>query len=153
MSIKWAVVETTNGEVLGVHSLSSTRYTDGEEYESGYIIKNMSSVSNPESYIDEKYWTGSAWADKAIKTGEYYKFVDGSWILDSDRLWDEIRRLRTNDLEASDWAVVLDSPLSTSQLTEVKSYRTALRNIPQNAASDVNHPDDIVWPTPPSFIA
>ena len=152
MSTKWAVVETGNGEVLSVHSLSSSAYTDGEEYEAGYIIKNMSSVSNPESYIDEKYWTGSAWADKPTKTGEYYKFVSEAWTLDNDRLWEEIRRLRNLDLAASDWAVVSDTPLSTSQLTEVKTYRTALRNIPQNTPSNVDHPDNITWPTPPSCL-
>ena len=58
----------------------------------------------------------------------------------------EVRFQRDTLLEESDWTVLPDSPLSTSKVTEWKTYRQALRDLPANT-SDYANP---TYPTEPS---
>ena len=44
---------------------------------------------------------------------------------------DEIRARRDRLLAATDWAVLPDSPLDAQLLEEVKTYRQALRDVPE----------------------
>ena len=58
----------------------------------------------------------------------------------------KFRSIRDTLLEESDWTVLPDSPLSTSKVTEWKTYRQALRDLPANT-SDYANP---TYPTEPS---
>jgi len=42
--------------------------------------------------------------------------------------------------------------LTTEQYQELLTYRQALRDFPENVDLNVDSFDDIVWPTPPSFL-
>lgn len=55
---------------------------------------------------------------------------------------DEIRARRDRLLAATDWAVLPDSPLDAQSLEAVKTYRQALRDVPQQDG----FPADIQWP-------
>ena len=57
-----------------------------------------------------------------------------------------VRKERTLLLEKTDWTVLSDTPLSASKVTEWKTYRQALRDIPTTCTSL----EDVVWPTKPS---
>ena len=57
--------------------------------------------------------------------------------------WSAIRLLRDQNLRDSDWTVLPDSPMSKSETW--KSYRQALRDIPQTYKS----PSEVVWPEAP----
>lgn len=57
-----------------------------------------------------------------------------------------VRAERDQLLEESDWAVLVDSPLSESKINEWKTYRQALRDLPSN----VTDWSDVTYPTPPS---
>ena len=61
----------------------------------------------------------------------------------------EIRRLRDNLLNISDWTQVPDSPLTDTKKAEWATYRQTLRDLP---ASNVNATsiDDVTFPDAPS---
>ncbi|MFR3180835.1 tail fiber assembly protein [Dysosmobacter welbionis] len=60
---------------------------------------------------------------------------------------DEIRARRDRLLAATDWAVLPDSPLDAQSLETVKTYRQALRDVPQQE----HFPDSITWPQIPEL--
>jgi hypothetical protein len=60
--------------------------------------------------------------------------------------WSEIRKARTADLTACDWAVMPDSQLSDAELAAVKAYRQALRDLPEQG----DDPDGVAWPDKPA---
>ena len=61
----------------------------------------------------------------------------------SDKLkWDSVRGFRNRLLAESDWTQLSDS---NSDKQAWASYRSILRNIPQNFQT----PESIVWPTRP----
>ena len=55
---------------------------------------------------------------------------------------DEIRARRDRLLAATDWAVLPDSPLDAQSLEAVKTYRQALRDVPQQE----RFTSAITWP-------
>lgn len=55
------------------------------------------------------------------------------------------RRQRDAMLSACDWTQSADSPLDATKKAAWASYRTALRNLPQQAG----FPDSIIWPMTP----
>jgi len=59
---------------------------------------------------------------------------------------DEIRARRDRLLAATDWAVLPDSPLDAQSLDAVKTYRQALRDVPQQDG----FPGTITWPEMPA---
>ena len=60
---------------------------------------------------------------------------------------DEIRARRDWLLAATDWAVLPDSPLDAQSLEAVKTYRQALRDVPQQE----HFPGAITWPRMPEL--
>lgn len=60
---------------------------------------------------------------------------------------DEIRARRDLLLAATDWAVLPDSPLDAQSLEAVKTYRQALRDVPQQE----HFPSAITWPRMPEL--
>jgi len=48
-------------------------------------------------------------------------------------------------LNDSDWALVSDTPLTESEVTDLKAWRTSLRDLPESQ----ENPDDIVIPDCP----
>ena len=60
---------------------------------------------------------------------------------------DEIRARRDRLLAATDWAVLPDSPLDARSLEAVKTYRQALRDVPQQE----HFPGAITWPRMPEL--
>ena len=60
---------------------------------------------------------------------------------------DEIRARRDRLLAATDWAVLPDSPLDAQSLEAVKTYRQALRDVPQQEP----FPGAITWPRMPEL--
>jgi DNA-binding ferritin-like protein (Dps family) len=55
------------------------------------------------------------------------------------------RHRRNELLAASDWTQFADSPLNSTQKTAWSTYRTALRNVPQQAG----FPTTFTWPVKP----
>lgn len=58
--------------------------------------------------------------------------------------WEDIREQRNTLLKQTDWVVLVDSPVSGSDLENWKNYRQELRNVTLQ-----ENPFNIVWPTQP----
>jgi len=80
-----------------------------------------------------------------------WNFSTSSWDWDASSVLEDIRRVRQNLLFRCDWTQLPDTSLTTEQRTEAATYRTALRNITDNLDNPAT-PEDVAWPTPPSFL-
>lgn len=60
----------------------------------------------------------------------------------------KLKAERDSLLSATDYLVQPDYPITESQREEVKAYRQALRDIPQQEG----FPENVVWPEKPAFI-
>jgi hypothetical protein len=59
--------------------------------------------------------------------------------------WNRLRADRTRKLLECDWTQLEDAPISPELKQQWASYRTTLRDLPQNTV-DI---DNVIWPTPP----
>lgn len=59
-----------------------------------------------------------------------------------------VRAERDRRITATDYLVMLDYPLDTDKLEEIKVYRQALRDLPQQPGFPWNGPDDPACPWP-----
>jgi predicted nuclease with RNAse H fold len=69
-----------------------------------------------------------------------------------DKTLTTTQRIRNNRLyllQACDWTVAIDSPLSDSKKAEWTTYRQALRDLPSSYTDSDNYAD-VVFPTEPS---
>lgn len=64
---------------------------------------------------------------------------------DLPRQWAELRAERNKRLSACDWAMLIDSPLTSEKVSEWKVYRQALRDLPYNT----HEPSLVEWPNEP----
>ena len=87
----------------------------------------LSDVSMPYQLALSEAWQGEVTVEEVLETV------------------DEIRARRDRILAATDWAVLPDSPLDAQSLEAVKTYRQALRDVPQQ----VGFPGNITWPEMP----
>lgn len=84
---------------------------------------------------------------------EGQKVVDGAVVQEDIEVpvvptLERLREVRTRLLEECDWTQFPDSPLSNSKKTEWATYRTQLRNLPNNYTND-DDITDVTWPTKP----
>ena len=99
------------------------------------------------------YFEGGLYTSDGIPR---YKLVDGQPVerseeeIEVDRVpiqASSARAQRDKLLAATDWAVLPDSPLDESSKTSLKTYRQALRVVPQQEGV----PNNITWPTMPEI--
>lgn len=99
------------------------------------------------------YFEGGLYTSDGIPR---YKLVDGQPVerteeeIAADRLPLQARAARAQRdklLTATDWAVLPDSPLDESSKTSLKTYRQALRDVPQQEG----FPNNISWPNMPEI--
>ena len=95
-------------------------------------IRNAEGVRVVEDYSDEEWDIAKAEAQEIIDNYDANLFAS-------------IRQYRNTLLSDSDWALVSDTPLTESELVDLKAWRTSLRDLP---ASEED-PDDIVFPECP----
>lgn len=66
----------------------------------------------------------------------------------TEELAASVRAERDKRITATDYLVMPDYPLDTDKLEEIKAYRQALRDIPQQPGFPWNGPDDQACPWP-----
>ncbi|KAF7770001.1 hypothetical protein PCIT_a2937 [Pseudoalteromonas citrea] len=59
--------------------------------------------------------------------------------------WSTVKAIRDANLKATDWYVTKSQETGEVLTEEFKSYRQALRDIPQT----YTNPDEVVWPVKP----
>jgi hypothetical protein len=62
--------------------------------------------------------------------------------------WTNIRKERDRLLTASDWTQASDTALASAKVTAWATYRTSLRDLPDDQSSETTYAD-ITWPTEP----
>ena len=100
-------------------------------------------------WIRTHYWKDGAWKTREDADTLYNTWKNESWVFDSAKFMEELRRLRNNKLYRSDWTQLDDCKLSMSKKGEWTEYRQALRDVPANNSS-VTNMDKVSWPTEPS---
>lgn len=99
------------------------------------------------------YFEGGLYTPNGIPR---YKLVDGQTVerteekIAADRVplqASAVRAQRDKLLAATDWAVLPDSPLDGTSQTALKTYRQALRDVPQQDG----FPNSISWPNMPEI--
>lgn len=66
----------------------------------------------------------------------------------NDELAEQVRGIRNNQISKTDYLLTPDYSISEENLTEIKTYRQALRDIPEQAG----FPKDVIWPDVPKFL-
>jgi hypothetical protein len=74
--------------------------------------------------------------------------INGTWVgyFSLENLgWKFIRLERDKFLRMSDWSQIVDIPMSAEKLTEWRTYRQTLRDIPTTFST----PEEVAFPTIP----
>jgi hypothetical protein len=90
--------------------------------------------------------------DKPADTDtEYFEWEDDRWVAKPTlrELTSRARNSRDQKLSSCDWTQLPDAPLSEEELQAWRSYRQALRDVPDQQG----FPSDIDWPTEPAGIS
>ncbi|MCK9592322.1 MAG: phage tail assembly chaperone [Methanoregula sp.] len=122
------------------HVTSTSTESKYEEEESG-IYYQIYEVENAR-YIDPSKY--KPYLDNVSTITDINK--DPVPITDIQK-WVTIRERRTSRLRGSDWTQLYDVDLTTEEKNLWKTYRKALRDIPQTYTD----PDNVVWPIAPSI--
>ena len=154
--IKYIAYCNTNGEIVRMaFGKASNNPEEGLDSESGQTLVHITSEleMSRDQFVRTRYWNGSAWAARSESPNSAATWDGTAWIWDADDFLDLVRNQRNSKLMESDWAVLPDSPLTEAELTNVKAYRTALRNFTTTTMPESGRLEDLVWPTKPSCIA
>ena len=148
---KFALIDN-NGEVKGeIHPADDNVITDGNT-DPNNILWTYKEI--PESiwvgFNSDRYWrNGTEWSTRNLKPSNNHNWRNGEWIVNGESLWEEIRNKRNLLLNNCDWTQVVDAPITEAKKQEWQTYRTQLRDIPQNNPG-VSFVSDVSWPTPPA---
>jgi len=115
---------------------------------SKFVLVDLKSyVSEVEdTAVDSQNWIEVS--NDSVARGWYYQ-SDGTVVEQKPITIDEMRELRNKELQRTDWMVAEDSPYQATgqetNLTNIKTYRQALRDLPDPSASYTE--ENIQWPT------
>ena len=151
---KFAVVEIATGEVLGVFSPSTDDVELHEVVDPYYPDRKHIEIEEPlwqEFDLSTYWWDGRMWRIRPAPPSKHHKWNSSErvWNVDTETLWQEVRKLRTEELASSDWTQLSDCPLSVSEQQNWNLFRQALRDVPQNNAN-IQFLTDIQWPEKPT---
>ena len=81
------------------------------------------------------------------KPGPWHEFdyATKTWVLDTERAWKNIRRMRDTRLAACDWVIPRAIETGDPMPDTWRAYRQALRDITEQP-----NPANIVWPVVPA---
>ena len=106
-----------------------------------------------DEFVRTRYYSNGSWNVRSAAPNVVATWNGTAWIWDSADFLNLVRDARNSKLYATDWAVLEDSPLTDSEKTEVRTYRTALRDFTTTTMPARELLDDITWPTTPSCLA
>ena len=153
--IKYVAYCNTNGDIVRMaFGKASNNPAEGLDSESGQTIVHITEelpVSRDE-FVRTRYWNGTAWTTRTDRPNKVATWNGTAWTWSSSDFLDLVRNERQFKLLESDWAVLPDSPLSDSEITAVKTYRTALRNFTTTTMPTSGLMSDLTWPTKPACL-
>ena len=151
--IKHLIYHDSEGDVRLIRPAKGVNPADGSIDGNGWTMKYYYyELPNPGEWMDTHAWNGSTWVSRVARPNKVAVWSGGQWTWDAEAFKDIIRKQRTNLLYQSDWALVEDSPLTDSEKTEVRTYRSALRNITTTDMPASGLVSDVAWPTKPTCL-
>jgi hypothetical protein len=158
--IAWlANVNVSTGIIQEIYSIGGTIPENGILNDDGtklihILTDSLTSLGfqSPAQFLEENHYdiANNSWVSRGNKPGMYYTWVDSAWAVHTEVVAVETRQLRDQKLFLCDWTQTADSPLTNTKKAEWVTYRQALRDIMSNLPSDLDHPDNVSWPSPPS---
>ena len=158
--IAWlANVNVSTGIIQEIYSIGGTipengTLNDDETKVIHILTDSLSSLGfqSPAQFLEENHYdiANNSWVSRGTKPGSYYTWVDSAWAIHTESLTTDTRQLRDRKLFSCDWTQGADSPLTSTKKAEWATYRQALRDIMSNLPSDLDHPDNVSWPSTPS---
>lgn len=149
-----------DGEIRLLTNVPSNPPEDGSTTEDGLLIKHLLqsdldtlSFSEGGDIFHEKYfWKNNSWTLRGVRPNKYYIWNASSevWDRNSAAIISWTRMERDIKLGGTDWTQMVDAPITDAKKAEWVTHRQALRDIMANLPADLNDPEDVVWPTPPS---
>ena len=94
----------------------------------------------------KKYEVTYPYSEENMKIAQRYAYNGKYTIEDVPLTAEEARTERNKLLEESDWTQVLDAPIDSATREAYRTYRQALRDIPEQEG----FPETITWPELPS---
>ena len=118
------------------------------EIDTGNVIGGYETVAQARPHIVEGH--SLTYADGPVQDWTYFDVVNGTLVVDNDRLAASIRAERDLRLRACDWTQVGD--ITDAHVPGTKEewmlYRQALRDVPQQAT----FPGHFYWPVQPTEV-
>ena len=145
---KYAQINITNGEVIGVINVQS-EYAYPEHSNNGVLYKELAADVNDSTFAETNIWRNNQWSTRDARPSNYHVWQDFAWTFDSASFWTGIRYKRAMLLEECDWTQMPDVGLPDSTITAWRNYRQLLRDVPSTYSSATSE-SDITWPTKPS---
>lgn len=106
---------------------------------------------DPAQFMYAYEHNGNNWVYRGSdRPSEYYDWSGTAWVVNTESLLYDVRKIRNMKLGMSDWTQGADSPLSNEKKAEWVTYRQALRDIVDNLPADLDNPENVSWPTEPS---
>ncbi len=145
----------SDGQITAVDLYNSESPAEGTVIESRtirYITDTAledNSITDIYSFPIKCIWKDGAWFNRGVPATEYYLWSDGVWAINTDALHTYVRIMRNSTLFNSDWTQLADAPLTDAKKAEWVTYRETLRDMMANLPADLDHPDNVVWPTAP----
>jgi len=159
MAIAWLAYTYVNtGEIYSVTGVPGIFPTDGAfvDLENTQVVRHILSedletlgFESPAQFMIENYWNNDSWVNRGSRPTDWYKW-ENAWVVNTEDLFTEVRRLRNLKLGLCDWTQAFDSPLSDEKKAEWRTYRQSLRDIMTNLPADLDDPNNVTWPTEPT---
>lgn len=124
-------------------------FADGE-ISNGLLCKHFDVTVNLAEFSRVNYWDGSSWQSRVAQPTPYYDWSTSQWVLDTERLYRDVRSIRNDLLLRTDYTQIPDSPFTEQEKINYAIYRQALRDFMENIPADLDDIVDIPWPTLPT---
>lgn len=157
MDLHYLIYTDTEGHIRTIKiAKGANNPPEGYDLETDlYLHHYREPIADLNAFTNTKFWSfsGEAWMTRETAPNKHARWENGTWTWDSNLLLADIREERRIRLGKSDWSVLVDSPLTSAQQTEARTYRTSLRDLPSTLdMTTISSIDDIVWPTKPDFL-
>lgn len=148
----------TGGDIVRLALDGGDLPADGTTVD-GFVVHRIWGFGDltSQEWINKRIWSNNQWTAVAERPN-VHAYWDTTlstpgWNWDTAIVLSEIRAERNIRLANADWCVVEDSPLSDSDKATARTYRQSLRDITTGLdLTTVMGPEDVTWPTRPSFI-
>ena len=110
------------------------------------IVFEMEIQPDDETGKVKKYEVTYPYSEENLKLAQMYAYNGEATIEDIPITEEEARTQRDKLLSDTDWTQVLDAPIDSATREAYRTYRQALRDIPEQDG----FPETITWPELPS---